>query len=226
MFHKKSTAIRSCTVIEQLDNVLGWLAQRHLAPSTRRVYDVGIRRFVLFCLNYDQPFLPSTAEAIRSFAADLYESGLSLVAARVYISSVRSLHLVNCLSDPVECDQHLAMMLNGWKRNLMGNKCERLPITMCEMRKLKNFIKQSRWCYYDKRMMWSACTIAFSGFLRVSEYTARYSENKMTYLKCGEVVCRKEVMTITLLASKSSQFLPVSVVILSTVYDIVPEPVT
>ena len=171
---------------------------------------------MLFCLNYDQPFLPSTAEAIRRFAADLYESGLSLVAARVYLSSVRSLHVVNCLADPVEYDQHLVMMLNGWKRSVVRIECQRLPITMCEMRKLKSFIKRSRWCYYDKRMMWSACTMAFFGFLRVSEFTVRCSENKMIYLKCGEVVCCKEVMTITLLATKSSQFCPVAVVIPST----------
>ena len=153
---------------------------------------------------------------MRRFVADLFNSGLSYVAAKVYISSVRSLHIVNCLPDPTECNQLLFMMLNGWKRNVVVCKRVREPIMMAEMRKLKLFLKLSRRSIHDKRMLWSACTMAFFGFLRVSEFTANFSGTKLCFLKNRDVQCDSGELRVCLRISKNSQFNPLTVVIPET----------
>ncbi|XP_006814835.1 uncharacterized protein LOC102809479 [Saccoglossus kowalevskii] len=63
--------------------------------------------------------------------------------------------------------------LQGIKRHHSVPTRQRLPVTIGILRKLKNALRASHSLHpIDQLMMWSAFTIAFFGFLRVSEFTA------------------------------------------------------
>ena len=54
---------------------------------------------------------------------------------------------------------------------MQGDRCRtRLPITINLLRTLKRKLQQSHYSIAEQRMLWSAFTLAFYGFLRASEY--------------------------------------------------------
>ena len=77
--------------------------------------------------------------------------------------------------------QLLYYVLRGIRR-VQGSKCHRPrrpAITMHHLHQLLQFISTSSLHHHDQKMLWSAVTLAFFGFLRSSEYT---SPSRSTYI--------------------------------------------
>ncbi|XP_006821479.1 uncharacterized protein LOC102808192 [Saccoglossus kowalevskii] len=73
---------------------------------------------------------------------------------------------------------NLHRTLQGIKLQYSAPVRNRLPVTISILRTLKNALRYSQSLIpVDQLMMWSAFTIAFFGFLRVSEFTAQSPTN-------------------------------------------------
>jgi hypothetical protein len=101
----------------------------------------------------------------------------------------------------------LPMILTGWKRVSKPKNDERSPITIDEMRILKNKLRGSDINPQDQHMMWSAFTLAFFGLLRVSEFThsSQSSTEKPPALAGCDVSLVADNLFVTIRKDKTNQ---------------------
>ena len=87
---------------------------------------------------------------------------LSPTTVSVYLASVRS------LQDPLKDTMRLHRVLRGIKRSRAFHRPSRLPVTQLILLAIRLALSSA---VFDYCMFWSACSLAFFGFLRVSEFT-------------------------------------------------------
>ena len=162
------------------DHTLGGLtadvrryADLAIAPSTRRAYSVGQRRFMEFCHLHRLEPLPATDFTLSSFAAFLTRS-VKPGTIKAYLSAVRNMHVEHGYPDPTLNAALLQRVMRGIGR-VHGSEVARprLPITMPVLVQLLRALQGSR--HYrpaDKAMLKAAMLLAFHGFLRCGEFTA------------------------------------------------------
>ena len=112
------------------------------------------------------------------------------------MAGIRLAHIESGMSDPT-VDSLLQLVCRGIRRLQGDNQRTRLPITVNLLRTLKNQLAHSNYSYEEQRMLWAAFSIAFYGFLRVSEYTN---------LRWGDVSHCGDHISITLHQSKTDPF--------------------
>ena len=100
------------------------------------------------------------------------------------------------MPDPT-VDDLLQLVCRGIRRLRGDNQHTRLPITVNVMRTLKEQLRQSLYTVHEQRMLWCAFTLAFYGFLRVSEYTN---------LRWCDVTLTTDHLSIILHQSKTDPF--------------------
>ena len=110
------------------------------------------------------------------FATDLSRS-LAPSSIKVYTAAVGSFHRQHGLPDPTRHNHRLKLVLRGATRVHSLNKTvdghKRHPITHKLLAMLLGRLKKSpSYNKQDKRMLSAAFTLAFYGFLRVSEFTS------------------------------------------------------
>ena len=71
-----------------------------------------------------------------------------------------------------------------------------------------HYFRHSSFPSQDKVMLWSACTLAFFGFLRSSEYVALSAKtyDKAVTLSSKNIVMRKNTIQVTIKATKTDPF--------------------
>ena len=121
---------------------------------------------------------------------------MSYKTIKVYLAAIRLFHIEQGMSDPT-VDDLLQLVCRGIRRLQGDNQRTRLPITVNIMHTLKEQLCQSRYTIHEQRMLWAAFTMAFYGFLRVSEYTN---------LRWCDVTLSVDHITITLHQSKTDPF--------------------
>jgi hypothetical protein len=94
--------------------------------------------------------------------------GLSAATISVYLASVRSLHIDRGFPDPLKDTPRLHRVLRGIRRSRSARRPTRLPITQSVLAAIQAALSADS---YDHSMFWAACSLAFFGFLRVSEFT-------------------------------------------------------
>ena len=146
-----------------------------LAPSTRRSYRSGQRRFVEFCSSFSllhpsgSPYPAS--DAILELFASFLSSSVSHQTIKCYLAAVRSLHIEQGLGDPLANTLRLERVLRGIKRSQASRgppRPPRLPVTKDTMLIIRSMLDLS---IPDSCMLWAAACTAWFGFLRVSEFT-------------------------------------------------------
>ncbi|XP_006822086.1 uncharacterized protein LOC102804103 [Saccoglossus kowalevskii] len=134
--------------------------------------------------------------------------GLVYKSIKVYLAAIVSLNAETGHTEDIASNNMLRHVLQGIKHDHGNPIRPRLPITMTLMRKIKNALRSHPAIHVnDKLMLWSAFTLAFFGFLRVSEFTATSAstfDNDGTLL--GSDVLLTDDLIVTIKASKTDPF--------------------
>ena len=100
-----------------------------VAPSTRRVYQSGLRSFYNFCEKYKIHPLPASSLTLQFFCVDV-SNRASYKTLKVYLSGIRLQYLEQGFRDPTD-DEVLHLVCRGIRRLLGDNNCHnRCPITI------------------------------------------------------------------------------------------------
>ena len=143
-----------------------------LAPSTRRTYSSAQKKFIEFCnqlgnlTKFGSP-CPAEEWTLCLFASFLAKS-LKHSSIKVYLSAVRSLHIEMGFADPLANSLRLQRVVRGIKRVQGLSVTPRLPVTKDIMLVIYRSLDFQ---VFDHIMFWAACTLAYFGFLRSSEFT-------------------------------------------------------
>ena len=145
--------------IPGLDATVQPLFSAGLAPSTRRNYQSGSRRYLSFCEQYDFHPFPTTESTLTRFVAFLFESQLTGATVKNYLAVVR--HAQIALG--------LEYVVKGFKRSATyTSNRTRLLITPDNLHQLK-MVWQGWQCRRDSSMLWAAAIMCFCGFRRSGE---------------------------------------------------------
>ena len=141
-----------------------------IAPSTRKNYQAGTRRYLSFCrdFNVQAPF-PIVEQVALAFVPLLHRDGLSGGTVKNYCAAIRHAQISLEMGDPNLADMPcLGYAVKGMKRTAVVKSRPRLPITPAILGHLRA-VWQTWSNRGDAAMLWSAATMCFFGFLRVGE---------------------------------------------------------
>ena len=141
-----------------------------IAPSTRKNYQTGTRRFTTFCEQFSvSPPFPVSERSLMAFVAFLHWEGLSGSTVKNYLAAVRHSQISLGWGDPnIGGMPRLDYVVKGLKRLASTNQRPRLPITPEILQHLK-VVWETLPNQRDAAMLWAAATMCFFGFLRVGE---------------------------------------------------------
>ena len=161
--------------LRRLEELARDLINDSLAPSTRRVYASGQKRYLEFCRNGGLSPFPLSEDQLCTSVAYLMDEGLQHNSIKGYLSVIRRLQIVRGLGDPFAASWPLLeYTLRGIKLRQAKDKRsrakERLPITPDILGKLREvWGKEAHRA--DNIMLWAVCCMCFYGFLRSGEAT-------------------------------------------------------
>lgn len=186
--HSPSSSSVGTAQRELESQCFGFLA-RGLAVSSRRTYASGLKKFWSFCALFPDLFpsspIPASEYQLMMFVSWLARS-LSPASVAVYLAAVRSYHIDWGFSDPTENKPRLRRVLQGIRRSRPGSSIPRCPITreiLCSIHHILSVTDNG----FDSVMFWSACSLAFFVFLRVSEFTSSPPFDPVRHLSPADV---------------------------------------
>ena len=167
---------------QNLRSTLAFNLNHTIAQDTWSAYRTGIKKLEQFSTATNSPLsLPLTKELTLAFSAWILDTGVSAATLETYLSSLRMLHLIHGKEPPKERPQLLSAALKGKKNRDNFAKRDlstrsRLPMTPSLLKLMKLELRSSNRCLEDKRMIWTAAVVAFSGGLRGGEFLCRQAK--------------------------------------------------
>ena len=181
-----------------LDGLLYEYQSLGVALSTRRTYRAGVRSYQQFCNQFNIQQFHATSLTLRYFCTSIAQR-VSYKTIKVYLAGIRLEHLERELHDPTD-DKLLQRLCTGIKHSQGTTSRTRLPITIDLLRSIKTQLRNdSSYSLLEKRLLWSAFTLAFYGFLRASKFTS-------SSLQWSDVQFSATTVTIDLRQSKTDPF--------------------
>ena len=161
--------------ISELDCLVHFYFKEGLAPSTRRTYEAGKKKFNQFCRDTNFAMQGTVNQnTLCYFVAYLAKHNLSPATIKVYLSALRYHHIANDLPKPNRLNiPKLRILSNGVTKvaaKTLSQKTARLPITPDILRRVYKLWLPRRF-EYETIMMWAASTLCFFGFFRMGELT-------------------------------------------------------
>ena len=145
-----------------------------LAISTRSTYSARQLRFQSFCQLIKATCMPTTETTLILFATYLASERITYATIKVYLVAIRNTHVSAGLHSHFyqQLSPCLHSVLKGIKKTQAITQPAKtcLPITFDIMKNIKNLLSRQPNSYLNI-MIWTACCLAFFGFLRVSEFT-------------------------------------------------------
>ena len=123
-----------------------------------------------------------TCVNVLKFLAHCFRRRLSVSIVRVYLAGLQNYALEHDIPT-VSPASVISRALKGCQRLRPKTLDKRIPITLDIMRTLKRGVFSSSLSSYQQHLFWCAATLAFSGFLRVSEFASPYSV-RFSLTKC------------------------------------------
>ena len=103
--------------VPQLLRTVEELFREGLAPTTRRTYVTGKRRYLRFCESLGLSPTPASEQVLQVFVASLARDGLAHSTVKNYLAAVRYFHLEEGLPDPKVVDMaRLQLVVRGVKK--------------------------------------------------------------------------------------------------------------
>jgi Phage integrase family len=136
----------------------------------------------------------------------MFDRQIATATVRVYLAAINNFHGENTV--PIMTSNDLVYRaLNGYKRLDLPEADKRLPITMDIMGLLKDRLCDSVTPDHDKALYWSAFTVAFFGFLRISEFASMRTANldSPRVLQAIDFKMQENGLEIRLRGSKTDQ---------------------
>ena len=158
--------------LQRLECLARDLINGSLAPSTKRVYASGQKRYLEFCRAGSLASFPATEDQLCTFVAHLIDEGLLHSSMKGYRSAIRRLQIIKGMGDPFAASWPLLeYTLRGVKLRQAKRKDtrlkKRLPVTLNILRKLRKSWER-KYQDPDYIMLWAACcTCFFSRFPQI-----------------------------------------------------------
>ena len=86
--------------LRSLDNAVEQYFSAGIAPSTKRVYDSGKKRYLAFCKQLTTTPIPASENLLCKFISYLALNKVSSATIKVYLAAVRQLHISQGLPAP------------------------------------------------------------------------------------------------------------------------------
>ena len=145
------------------------LSAAGVAPSTKKVYGAGGRRYKTFCDQGGLQAYPVSEQGLMLFAAHLFTEKLSHGTIKSYLAAIRYEQICLGFGDPkIHQMPQLEYLLKGIKRSTPLSTRMRLPITPQMLQDMKKVWQNTPIGYHEK-LMWAATCLCFFGFLRSGE---------------------------------------------------------
>jgi hypothetical protein len=158
------------------------------ANSTKQTYRSQTNSYLKFCLNYRLQAIPASQETLCSYVAFLSRT-ISSNSVKGYLNAVRILHLEAGLANPLESNWELNMITRGFSRLLGKPPKQKLPITIDILLDIQRSLSN----HPLDRAFWTACLIAYFGFLRKSTLLPSSAEQVQ-----GKFISRADVVNFSL----------------------------
>ena len=156
------------------------------SPSTWNNYSAGQKHYLTFCAKAQRKELPTSESTLMLFVSHLADTGLTHSTIKVYLSSVRHLHVTQGQHSQFskQLTPRLQQVLKGIKNVQAATTHPRVrrPITLEIMQGIKSvLLGQSH--SYQNTMIWAACCLFLTSldlssnhFLLESLYVAVLTE--------------------------------------------------
>ena len=133
-----------------------------------------------FCISVGVPSYPLSQLCLLFYAVSLSRR-VCYATIKVYFAALQYRSNLFCYHTHLSQFHQLYYLLRGIRHTESAScrRPRRNPITLSHLRLLWQFLSSSSCSGYHRSMLFSACTLAFFGMLRSSEYT---SPNNTTFL--------------------------------------------
>lgn len=202
----------------ELEATVSSLWENVLSSRSNKTYSVGFRTYINFlALNgvvwVTRHMPPISEEILIYFIAHCFKNlKLLHTTIKLYLCGIRFHYILNNCPNPlVNTDEsslsRLHMILRAVKRIQGEHKQnQRLPITFQVLGRICNSLRRGVFSTFTDCMLETACTIAFFGFLRCSEFTTLQTFDPSFNLCIGDVHIFINHAVIHLKASKTDPF--------------------
>ncbi len=170
-----------------LNESLKFFAENTLAANTKKLYEVGEKKYQEFCSKFriSKPF-PATEHLLCYFAVYLADT-VKYDTIRCYFAGLKNQHLLMGYRLQISEFEQLQYVLRGIKRSQSYSTRTRLPITPKHLEMFYDLLQPESSTNFDNVMLWAAICLAYFGFLRVSEFTSDQQSHPGTHLSPGDI---------------------------------------
>lgn len=182
------------------------LIDKSFTPATHAAYQQGLVAFQDFCsIHGISSQLPTTEQNVARFVAYMSLSGKAAATAKNYLAGLSAYHKINSLPDPTNTFLIRTLLRGLTRSSAKGDN--RYPITLERLQALLPTLSLVCKDTYEACLFKAAFSLAFFGFLRVSEMLGQTSTggSRRGPLQLKDVSIDLVSLSVKLSGSKTNQ---------------------